>query len=132
MKIEVSNGELLDKLSILKLKLANITDQEKLQNVQREFDILNPLAQTLFDKFDIQEAYEDLESINQKLWFIEDWLRDMESKQCFDESFIELARSVYFTNDKRSEYKKIINILTESDIIEEKSYEDYDNNRRRR
>lgn len=125
MKIEVSNGELLDKLSILKLKLANITDQEKLDNIQKEFDILNPLAQELFKKYDIEEAYENLESINQKLWFIEDWLRDLESRQCFKEEFIELARAVYFTNDKRSECKKTLNILTNSNIVEEKSYSDY-------
>lgn len=125
MKIEVSNGELLDKLSILKLKLENIVDQAKLENIQKEFDILNPLAQELFKKYDIKEAYEELSGVNEKLWFIEDWLRNLERTKCFNEEFIELARSVYFTNDKRSECKKKINILTNSDIVEEKSYQDY-------
>ena len=131
MKIEVSNGELLDKLSILKLKLENIKDREKLRNVEKEYNILNPLAQILFDNFDIQEAYNDLHSINEKLWFIEDWLRDLEAVSCFDDGFVELARSVYITNDQRSECKKRINLLTKSEIVEEKSYKDYDNNRRR-
>lgn len=130
MKIEVSNGELLDKLSILKLKLENIKDREKLRNVEKEYNILNPLAQILFDNFDIEEAYNDLHSINEKLWFIEDWLRDLEAVSCFDDGFVELARSVYITNDQRSECKKRINLLTKSEIVEEKSYKDYDNNRR--
>ena len=132
MKIEVSNGELLDKLSILKLKLENIKDREKLRNVEKEYNILNPLAQILFDNFDIEEAYKDLHSINEKLWFIEDWLRDLEAASCFDDGFVELARSVYITNDQRSECKKRINLLTKSEIVEEKSYKDYDNNRRGR
>ncbi len=132
MKIEVSNGELLDKLSILKLKLENIKDREKLRNVEKEYNILNPLAQILFDNFDIEEAYNDLHSINEKLWFIEDWIRDLEAASRFDDGFVELARSVYITNDQRSECKKRINLLTKSEIVEEKSYKDYDNNRRRR
>ena len=130
MKIEVSNGELLDKLSILKLKLENIKDREKLRNVEKEYNILNPLAQILFDNFGIEEAYNDLHSINEKLWFTEDWLRDLEAVSCFDDGFVELARSVYITNDQRSECKKRINLLPKSEIVEEKSYKDYDNNRR--
>ena len=124
MKIEVSNGELLDKISILELKLLKIKDQEKLVNVQKEFDKLNPLVQKLFEKHDgqLQNHYLELARINGKLWDIEDWIRECEHEKRFDKEFVELARSVYITNDKRSEVKKIINILTHSDFIEEKSY----------
>ena len=93
MKIEISNGELLDKISILELKLLNIKDEEKLIN------------------------------INGQLWDIEDEIREYEKNKDFGGKFTELARSVYFTNDKRSEMKKIINLITSSNLIEEKSYE---------
>ena len=124
MKIEVSNGELLDKISILELKLLKIEDKEKLVNIQKEFSELNPLVQELFEKHDgqLQNHYLELARINGKLWDIEDWIRECEHKKRFDKEFVELARSVYITNDKRSEVKKIINILTHSDFIEEKSY----------
>ena len=124
MKVEISNGELLDKISILELKLLKIEDQEKLVNVQKEFDKLNPLVQKLFEKHDgqLQNHYLELARINGKLWDIEDWIRECEHEKRFDKEFVELARSVYITNDKRSEVKKIINILTHSDFIEEKSY----------
>ena len=124
MKIEVSNGELLDKISILELKLLKIEDKEKLVNIQKEFSELNPLVQELFEKHDgqLQNHYLELARINGKLWDIEDWIRECEHEKRFDKEFVELARSVYITNDKRSEVKKIINILTHSDFIEEKSY----------
>ena len=124
MKIEVSNGELLDKISILELKLLKIEDKEKLVNIQKEFETLNPLCQKLFEKYDgeLQTHYLELARINGQLWDIEDWIRNCEREKRFDKEFVELARSVYITNDKRSEVKKIINILTHSDFIEEKSY----------
>jgi len=124
MKVEISNGELLDKISILELKLLKIEDREKLVNIQKEFDELNPLVQELFEKHDgqLQNHYLELAKINGKLWDIEDWIRECEHEKRFDKEFVELARSVYITNDKRSEVKKIINILTHSDFIEEKSY----------
>ena len=127
MKIEVSNGELLDKISILELKLLKIEDKEKLINVQKEFDELNPLCQKLFEQFDgqLQNHYLELASINGLLWDIEDWIRDCEREKRFDEEFIQLARSVYVTNDQRSEVKKLINKTTGSDLVEEKSYKDY-------
>ena len=127
MKIEVSNGELLDKISILELKLLKIEDKEKLVNVQKEFDELNPLCQKLFEQFDgqLQNHYLELASINGLLWDIEDWIRDCEREKRFDEEFIQLARSVYATNDRRSEVKKIINTITGSKLTEEKSYKDY-------
>jgi len=127
MKVEVSNGELLDKISILELKLLKIEDKDKLANIQHEFDTLNPLCVELFEKFggELQNHYLELAKINGQLWDIEDWIRDCEREKRFDEEFIQLARSVYVTNDRRSEVKKIINILTGSGLVEEKSYKDY-------
>ena len=127
MKIEISNGELLDKISILELKLLKIEDKEKLINIQKEFDVLNPLCVELFEKFggQLQNHYLELARINGLLWDIEDWIRDCEREKRFDEEFIQLARSVYVTNDQRSEVKKLINKTTGSDLVEEKSYKDY-------
>lgn len=127
MKIEISNGELLDKISILELKLLKIEDKEKLVNIQNEFDELNPLCVVLFETFgsELQNLYLKLSNINSQLWDIEDWIRDCEREKRFDEEFIQLARSVYVTNDRRSEVKKEINILTGSGLVEEKSYKDY-------
>ena len=127
MKIEVSNGELLDKISILELKMLKITDKEKLDNILTEFNSLNPLCVVLFEQFgsELQKLYLQLAKVNGKLWDIEDWIRDCERENRFDKEFIELARSVYITNDERSKLKKEINILTESILTEEKSYKDY-------
>jgi hypothetical protein len=120
MKVEVSNGELLDKLTILELKMSNISDDKKLINVKKEFNELSPLAKLLFEKF------KDELLIKYKEWKIEDDIRECEKNKNFGEKFVELARAVYFTNDKRSDVKKQINILTGSGFIEEKSYEDYE------
>ena len=127
MKIEVSNGELLDKISILELKMLKITDKEKLDNILTEFNSLNPLCVVLFEQFGskLQKLYLELAKVNGKLWDIEDWIRDCERENRFDKEFIELARSVYITNDERSKLKKEINILIESILTEEKSYKDY-------
>ena len=127
MKIEVSNGELLDKISILELKLLKTENKKKLINIQKEFNELNPLCIILFETFgsELQKLYLKLSSINSQLWDIEDEIREFESNKDFGGKFTELARSVYFTNDKRSDVKKSINLLTESGFVEEKSYEDY-------
>lgn len=127
MKVEISNGELLDKITILELKLEKIKDKEKLVNIQKEFDELNPLCNELFRIYggELQVHYLALAKINGELWDIEDWIRDCERKKRFDKEFVELARSVYITNDKRSEVKKLINIMTGSGLVEEKSYKDY-------
>ena len=127
MKVEVSNGELMDKLSILELKLKNITDPKKLINIKVEFNELNPLVQKIFKKYNpaVNKLYIKLAEINGKLWVIEDEIRHCEKDKNFGTKFVELARDVYFTNDVRSELKKEINILTNSGVIEEKSYEDY-------
>ena len=127
MKVEISNGELLDKLSILELKQTNISDKKKLSNVKIEFEELNPLALKIFkdNPSFISELYLKLSQINAKLWKIEDDIRQCERDKSFDSKFVQLARDVYFTNDIRSELKKEINILTKSGLIEEKSYEEY-------
>ena len=128
MKVEVSNGELLDKLTILELKLSNISDVEKLTNIQKEHDELNPLAGQLFDSYgeELKNLYKQLAEINSELWTIEDDIRECERNKDFGSDFVSLARAVYFTNDKRSEIKKSINLLTGSGFVEEKSYEDYE------
>ena len=128
MKVEVSNGELLDKLTILELKMSNISDDKKLINVKKEFNELSPLAKLLFEKFKdgLLTKYKELALINSELWKIEDDIRECEKNKNFGEKFVQLARAVYFTNDKRSDVKKQINILTGSGFIEEKSYEDYE------
>ena len=127
MKVEISNGELLDKISILELKMLKIEDKEKLVNIHKEFDTLNPLVIELFENYDgqLQNHYLELAKINGELWDIEDWIRDCEREKRFDKEFVELARSVYITNDKRCEVKKLINILTSSGLVEEKSYKEY-------
>ena len=127
MKVEISNGELIDKITILEIKLIEIKDKDKLINIQKEFDTLNPLVEKLLEKYNsqLQHHYDELAKINGELWDIEDWIRDCEREKRFGKEFVELARSVYITNDKRSEVKKLINILTKSGLVEEKSYKDY-------
>jgi len=127
MKVEVSNGELLDKLSILELKLNNIKDNKKLINIKNEHSGLMPLCDNLFKKYgdELRAFYLKLSEINAELWKIEDDIRECERNKEFGDEFIRLARAVYFTNDKRSDMKKSINLLTESGFVEEKSYEDY-------
>ena len=121
MKIEVSIGEIHDKISILEIKKNKIKDREKLKNINNEFNTLVESYPTYIDQLE----YKDLLKINSLLWDIEDRLRLKEKNKKFDEEFIKLARDVYFTNDKRSVIKKKINIRLGSDLIEEKSYEDY-------
>ena len=127
MKVEVSNGELLDKLSILELKLKNIKDNKKLINIKNEHGGLSPLCNNLFDNYgnELRSLYANLSEINAELWKIEDDIRECERNKDFGDEFVQLARAVYFTNDKRSDVKKSINLLTESGFVEEKSYEDY-------
>ena len=117
----------MDKLSILELKLKNITDPKKLRNVNTEYNELNPLVRQLFKTHNraIKVLYQKLAEINAKLWIIEDEIRQCERDKSFGEKFIKLARDVYFTNDVRSDLKKEINVLSNSGVIEEKSYEDY-------
>ena len=127
MKIKVSTGELIDKLSILEIKLLNIKDKEKVKNVYKELEALNPYFQDLIDEYGvkIKNLYTKISNINKTLWDIEDAIRDKEKAEEFDEEFVELARSVYIVNDQRAAVKKEINLLTKSELIEEKSYSDY-------
>lgn len=127
MKVEISIGELLDKISILEIKLLNIKNKEKSKNVYKELETLNPYFQDLLDEYglDIKNLYIKLSNINKVLWNIEDDIREKEKVEEFDEEFVELARSVYITNDQRAEVKKEINLLTKSELVEEKSYSDY-------
>ena len=123
MKIEVSIGEIVDKLSILQIKTSFIKDVEKLNNVKKEYDYLYDIV---FNEMKIEQSdFFDMVSINQKLWKIEDDIRDKERDKTFDDDFIQLARSVYFTNDERAEIKKKINLKYGSLFVEEKSYSDY-------
>ncbi len=127
IKVDLAYGELLDKMTILQIKSERITDENKLSNVNKELDLLNDLWK--LDKkssVDIASEFTALKEINEKIWDIEDDIRDKERVKEFDEKFIELARSVYFSNDKRAEIKRAINLKLGSDLIEEKSYSDYE------
>lgn len=125
MQIEVSNGELIDKLTILEIKLDKVTDNDKLKNITKEWGILNEKAILIYQIFGDSKLYNainKLEDINRQLWDVEDWLRDCEKEQRFDEEFIQLARSVYRLNDERHQLKKEIDLLTKSNLSEEKLY----------
>ena len=125
ISIPVSLGELVDKISILHIKNINIKDEEKLKLIREELELLNQTLNKHIKNNDIQNYLDSLIEINSKLWVIEDDIRDCERKKKFDQTFIDLARSVYFTNDKRSEVKLEINKKFGSKIIEVKSYEEY-------
>lgn len=123
MKIEISNGELLDKLSILEIKLEKITDPEKLVNIRKEYQLIRPPGDKLISA--IGTLYVDLLKVNLKLWEIEDTIRNLEREGQFGDLFIQTARKVYQFNDQRAEIKKEINRLTNSGLVEEKSYSSY-------
>lgn len=125
MKIEVSNGELLDKYSILKIKSIKISDELKLNNVRIELESLQPFVEKLLVNSQLVELNEELFKVNMCLWDIEDSLRKKESIKQYDDGFIMLARSVYYNNDHRAKIKKNINELTNSRLVEEKSYNSY-------
>ena len=124
MKIEVSNGEIADKLSIIEIKLAQIKDEAKLKNLRNEYAVLDEAVSKIIKKD--HELYVALLNINKELWDIEDTIRDLERAKDFGEEFVKTARAVYFTNDKRSDIKRQINELTGSNLVEEKSYQKYD------
>ena len=125
MKIEVSIGEIVDKLSILKIKTENITDKVKLDNVIKEYEYLLGVVENDLNISTDSDLYNELLSINKELWGIEDDIRDKEREKSFGDEFVSLARSVYFTNDRRADVKKRINIEYGSDFVEEKSYNKY-------
>jgi hypothetical protein len=123
---EIAVGELIDKITILQIKKTHVSDNAKVENISYE---LNSLLITLHAHVppsrELDALMKELHTINQMLWDIEDAIRDKERAQLFDEEFIVLARSVYFTNDLRCKIKRAINDLCGSHIIEEKSYSEY-------
>jgi len=126
VNIPVSLGELLDKISILEIKNQKIRSESKLKNIKKELTGLrNVLEEMNFKLSETDDLYKDLYKINLTLWEIEDSIRLLEKNEDFGEQFIELARSVYITNDKRFLVKNEINKLFNSEYVEEKSYEDY-------
>jgi hypothetical protein len=123
MKIEVSNGEIIDKLTIIQIKLERIKDKVKIVNLQKEYNVLFKASTSIIATSD--PLYKSLYEVNCELWDIEDHIRDLERNKEFGNDFISTARAVYIKNDKRSELKREINIKTASGFIEEKSYEKY-------
>ena len=121
----VSLGELMDKISILKIKKINITEKSKLVHVNNELELLEKTLLKSVNDNKIKEYLDNLIKINSELWKIEDDIRDCERNKQFDQKFIDLARLVYFTNDKRSQIKLEINGYYGSKIVEVKSYEKY-------
>jgi hypothetical protein len=123
MKVEVSNGEIIDKLTIVRIKIERIRDKEKLENLRKEHDILAEASSPIMGQDD--PLYKSLYQVNSELWDIEDRIRDFERRKDFGRDFISTAREVYLKNDRRSEIKRQINIRTSSGLSEEKSYEKY-------
>ena len=124
--IDVSWGELIDKISILEIKAERLRDSEALANVERELALLTEARdRALASDVDIGAEYSELKTINESLWDIEDEIRDCERRGDFGSRFIELARNVYRTNDRRSAVKQNINRALGSALIEEKAYTTY-------
>jgi hypothetical protein len=130
ISVPVSYGELIDKITILEIKAARISDAGKLANVRRELDLLMDLWRAdPQSRVDIADLWAQLRAVNERLWVIEDDIRVQEKQQRFDAEFIRLARSVYFENDDRARFKRQINERLGSTLVEEKSYQDYGNAR---
>lgn len=125
MKVEVSVGELIDKITILEIKTEKFDSKQKLANVNKEYQILKKKMDEVGITIE-DEKYQKLKEINLNLWNIENQIREKEANKEFDDEFIELARKVYFNNDERSKVKKQINLEYDSDLIEEKEYSDYE------
>ena len=124
--VPVSPGELLDKITILRIKAARISDAAKLANVRLELKLLEEQWRaSLPSGMDVATEEKALENVNAKLWDVEDLIRDLEAEKRFDARFIELARAVYINNDERAAIKKRINLKLGSALVEEKSYRPY-------
>ena len=123
--VPISPGELLDKITILRIKAARIADAVKLANVRLELDVLEKTWKEARGQADLGQDEEALQAVNERLWDIEDRIREKEARRTFDQQFIELARSVYIENDQRAALKKRINLALGSRLVEEKSYKDY-------
>ena len=122
--IPVSVGELVDKITILKIKLNQIKDKKKLVNVQHEHDALTSLNEYVKIQKDVLEQQQQLMEVNLRLWFLEEDIRHYEKTNFFESAFIDVARKIYKTNDERSRIKKEINVLCNSELVEEKSHEE--------
>jgi Family of unknown function (DUF6165) len=126
IQVPVSYGELIDKITILEIKARRISDPAKLANVRNELDLLNATwANDAASQTGIGDERARLLAVNEALWDIEDRIRLKERAQAFDNEFVELARSVYFRNDERAAVKREINLKLGSQLVEEKSYQDY-------
>jgi hypothetical protein len=126
IQVPISPGELLDKITILRIKAARMSDATKVANVRHELELLEATwRDSVQAGVDVSTEERALETVNARLWDIEDDIRDHESRGAFDARFIELARAVYFNNDERAAIKKRINVKLGSKIVEEKSYKDY-------
>jgi hypothetical protein len=124
--VPISPGELLDKITILRIKSARMQDAAKLVNVRHELQLLEHTWRAVLPAgIELRSEEQALEAVNAKLWDVEDLLRDQEAEKRFDAKFIELARAVYFTNDERAAIKKRINVKLGSALVEEKSYRPY-------
>jgi methyl coenzyme M reductase subunit C-like uncharacterized protein (methanogenesis marker protein 7) len=124
--VKISYGELFDKISILEIKQSKLTNKDDIKNVNFELNLLNKtLSKSNIKSQDINKLFNKLKKINSQLWEIEDKIREKEKYNSFDDEFVELARSVYRTNDKRSKIKKEINLNLKSEVLEVKSYQDY-------
>lgn len=124
--VPISPGELLDKITILRIKVARIVDAAKLANVRLELELLEKIwKDSGCAAFDVGRDERALQEVNERLWDVEDLIRDKEAKQTFDREFIELARAVYVSNDERAAIKKRINVQLGSRLVEEKSYKPY-------
>ncbi|MEL0132188.1 MAG: DUF6165 family protein [Rhodobiaceae bacterium] len=128
LNVPVSVGEVVDKVTILEIKSARIADPDKLRNITAELDSLRPLVSGgVFDSDEVVALIDALRAVNGELWDIEDNIRAEDAAGRFGARFIELARAVYVTNDRRAELKKQINLVTGSALVEEKSYESHAN-----
>ncbi|MBU1170752.1 MAG: hypothetical protein KKD44_14420 [Proteobacteria bacterium] len=126
MKIDISTGELVDKVTILSIKLEKVSNPSKIVNIRKEYEmLLKPMMDCGIGTE--SDEFIKLRSINLRLWEIEDKIRIKETDKAFDNEFIDLARSIYFTNDDRAEIKKEINLTYKSELVEEKEYVDYKN-----
>ena len=124
--VPISPGELLDKITILQIKAERIDDATKVANVKTELALLTDIWNKSVDNnTELDSCAKELKRVNEDLWEIEDDIRDEERNNQFGERFVELARSVYVTNDERADIKKKVNLLLNSTIVEEKSYQDY-------
>lgn len=125
-KVQISWGELIDKITILEIKVQRLKSKQAIENVLRELITLDSITnEILLQRPDLQTLKQQLKSVNEALWDIEDRIRAKEAGKSFDQQFIELARSVYLNNDKRASLKRQINVLLNSELVEAKQYTPY-------